>query len=286
MFVKEAENIKYAVIGDPVAHSVSPAMQNAAFMAAGLSERYGKYHVVPEKLAEFVEFARCNLLGFNATVPHKSALIGLLDEITPEALAARSVNTVTVRGNRLYGDSTDGYGLETALKESFGFNIAGGRIVLLGAGGAAQAAAFEFVRRGAAEVTVINRTVSKAEALVRALAAVEGANTALTALGNDETSKAAAAVAACDVVIQATSSGLHPDDAPPLALEILREAPAIFDMIYKNTPVLQFAKNNNIPCADGRLMLLHQGAKSFSIWTMRPAATAAMRDALDEALGK
>lgn len=283
MFELENECIKYAVIGDPVAHSVSPAMQNAGFMAAGLDERYGKYHVKPEDLAGFTEFARHNLYGFNATVPHKSALIPLLDEVAPAALAANSVNTVIVRNGKLYGDSTDGYGLESALQEAFGLEIAGSRIVMLGAGGAAQATAFEFVTRQAAQLTIINRTKSKAEALAAHLA---GKNTALTALGNDETALIAAAVANSDVVIQATSAGLHENDAPPLELELLQNAPAVFDMIYKNTAVLQYARSHNIPCADGRGMLLHQGAKSFSLWTQRPAPLAAMRSALDMALNK
>ena len=283
MFALEAENIKYAVIGDPVAHSVSPDMQNAGFMAAGLDERYGKYHVKADELAEFVEFARQNLYGFNATVPHKSALIPLLDEITPEAVAANSVNTVKVCGERLYGDSSDGYGLETALKEAFGLSTLNSRIVILGAGGAAQATAFEFVSRGAKELTIVNRTRSKAEALAEHLS---GKTTILNALGSDESDKVSTAIAGADVVIQATSAGLHENDAPPIELELLKNARAVFDMIYKNTAVLQYAKSRNIPCADGRLMLLHQGAKSFSIWTERKAPLAAMREALLRALNK
>ena len=281
MFELENENIKYAVIGDPVAHSVSPAMQNAAFMAAGMDERYGKYHVKPDELPEFVEFARRNLYGFNATVPHKAALIPLLDEIAPAALAANSVNTVIVRNGRLYGESTDGYGLEAALFEAFKLNIANARIVMLGAGGAAQATAFEFVQRKAAKLTIVNRTKSKAEILAEQLA---GKETQLTALGNDETDKILSAVSDADVVIQATSAGLRIDDAPPVELELLKNAKAVFDMIYHATKVQDFARKNNIPCADGRAMLLHQGAKSFTLWTEKTAALAAMRDALELAL--
>ena len=281
MFELESENIKYAVIGDPVAHSVSPAMQNASFMAAGLSERYGKYHVKPDELAEFTEFARKNLYGFNATVPHKAALIPLLDEIAPAALAANSVNTVIVRDGKLYGDSTDGYGLETALFEAFNLKIANSHIVMLGAGGAAQATAFEFVQRKAARLTIINRTRSKAEALAEQLS---GKGTVLTALGNDEHELIRQAIAGSNVVIQATSAGLRSDDPPPVDLELLRRAPAVFDMIYHRTAVQEFAAANNIPCADGRGMLLHQGARSFTLWTERPAALAAMRDALERAL--
>jgi len=283
MFTLENPEIKYAVIGDPVAHSVSPAMQNAGFMAAGLNERYGKYHVKPGELAEFVEFARKNLYGFNATVPHKSALIPLLDEVAPAARQANSVNTVIVRDGILYGDSTDGYGLESALKEAFDLDIAGSSIVMLGAGGAAQATAFEFVQRKAGCLTVVNRTKSRAEALADALS---NHGTLLTALGNDEYSAIGQAISQCDVVIQATSAGLRAGDAPPIELELLKNAPAVFDMIYHPTAVQEFARNNNIPCADGRGMLLHQGARSFSLWTEKAAPLAAMRAALDAALNK
>ena len=281
MFTLENSNNLYAVIGDPVAHSVSPAMQNAAFTAANLSERYGKYHVKPDELPEFVEFARKNLKGFNATVPHKAALIALLDEIAPAALAANSVNTVINRNGKLYGDSTDGYGLETALFEAFKLNIANSNIVMLGAGGAAQATAFEFVERKAARLIIVNRTRSKAEALAEHLA---GKATLLSALGNDEKSLIEAAVAEADVVIQATSAGLRAGDAPPVELELLKNAKAIFDMIYHPTEVQLFARANNIPCADGRGMLLHQGARSFGLWTGLTADVKAMRQALDQAL--
>lgn len=283
MFELEDKNVKYAVIGDPVAHSVSPAMQNAAFISSGLAERYGKYHVKPEELPEFVDFARHNLYGFNATVPHKAALIPLLDEAAPEALAANSVNTVIVREGRLYGASTDGYGLETALFEAFKLNIKGAKIVILGAGGAAQATAFEFVQRQAAELTIVNRTRSKAEALAGNLA---GKGTLLAALGNDETGKIAEAVADADVVIQATSAGLRAGDAPPIELKLLQNAKAVFDMIYHPTAIQTFARQHHIPCADGRGMLLHQGAKSFSLWTKINPPLNAMREALDKALNK
>jgi shikimate dehydrogenase len=222
MFTLESPEIKYAVIGDPINHSVSPAMQNAGFMAAGLSERYGKYHVKPEDLAEFVEFARKNLYGFNATVPHKSALIPLLDEIAPAALAAHSVNTVIVRDGKLYGDSTDGYGLESALKEAFDLDIANSNIVMLGAGGAAQATAFEFVQRKAKSLTIINRTRSKAEDLAVQLS---GKDTLLTALGNNET----AAIAAAVISESSTASAPHlvrgyGSAAAPFRISITRDA--------------------------------------------------------------
>ena len=130
----------YAVIGDPVGHSRSPGMQNAAFEHYRLGSPYVKRHVRPGELGAFVEEARRTLAGFNCTVPHKSAIIPYLDEVDPKALAASSVNTVTVREDgTLAGTSTDGYGLEMALETNFGRPLAGAEVCFIGCGGAAHA---------------------------------------------------------------------------------------------------------------------------------------------------
>ncbi|HCH86983.1 MAG TPA: shikimate dehydrogenase, partial [Lentisphaeria bacterium] len=126
----------YAVIGDPVGHSRSPGMQNAAFEHYRLGSPYVKRHVRPGELGAFVEEARRTLAGFNCTVPHKSAIIPYLDEVDPKALAASSVNTVTVREDgTLAGTSTDGYGLEMALETNFGRPLAGAEVCFIGCGG-------------------------------------------------------------------------------------------------------------------------------------------------------
>lgn len=275
--------VRYAVIGDPVAHSLSPAMQNAGLAALGRPERYGLFHVLEADLPAFAEFARKNLAGFNITVPHKQAIIPLLDAVSPEAAAVGSVNTVTVRDGKLYGDSTDGYGLLTALAEAFGFHPEGGTVLLLGAGGAAQAVAGDLVRHGVRKLVIANRTVARAETLAAQYAAA-GVKTEAVAL-NDEAGLRRV-VPEADVVIQATSAGLRRDDPPPVALEVLRDARGIFDMIYHETAVQRFARERSIPCADGRGMLLHQGAKSLSIWLGAPAPLAAMKEALDGAIAR
>ena len=123
--------IKFAVIGDPIAHSLSPAMQNAGIRALGLDAEYFAVHVKQEQLREFTEQARRGLAGFNITVPHKNAIIPFLDEISREAEVAGSVNTVTVESGRLYGDTTDGYGLAQALREAFSFEPENASITLM-----------------------------------------------------------------------------------------------------------------------------------------------------------
>jgi len=274
----------YAVIGDPVAHSLSPAMQNAALTALGRPERYGLFHVLEADLPAFAEFARKNLAGFNITVPHKQAIIPLLDAVSPEAAAVGSVNTVTVRGGRLHGDSTDGYGLLAALAESFGFRPEGGSVLILGAGGAAQAVAGELARHGVRRLVIANRTVAKAEALA-ARCAASGA-VAAEAVALTDAAALRRVVPECEVVIQATSAGLKDREQVPVEPAVLRGARGIFDMIYHETAIQRFAREQRIPCADGRGMLLHQGAKSLSLWLGVPAPLAAMKEALDGAIAR
>ena len=168
----------YAVIGDPVGHSRSPGMQNAAFEHYRLGSPYVKRHVRPGELGAFVEEARRTLAGFNCTVPHKSAIIPYLDEVDPKALAASSVNTVTVREDgTLAGTSTDGYGLEMALETNFGRPLAGAEVCFIGCGGAAHATSFHLAERGVRTIRLANRTLSKAEELAEKLQGnLEGGN--------------------------------------------------------------------------------------------------------------
>ena len=130
------KNIRYLVIGDPVSHSRSTGLQNAAFEAASLGRPYARMHIEVNDLPEFAELAKRYLNGVNLTVPHKNAIVPLCDEVSPSALLCQSVNTLTVKDGKLYGDSTDGPGIEYALFKEFGFVPGGKKILFLGAGGA------------------------------------------------------------------------------------------------------------------------------------------------------
>ncbi len=272
----------YAVIGSPIAHSLSPAMQNAAFQALGLDGEYIAVHVPSGELGDFVADARKRLAGFNITVPHKNAVIPFLDEIDPEAAPAGSINTVTNLDGHLRGTSTDGYGLETALREAFRYHVSGNAAVFLGCGGAARAVAFHFARKGLKKLFLLNRTLSTAESLAAEITAhfpsleIHTASIADLSAAEDFLNRST-------VAIQCTSLGLKSDDPPPIPPELLPEKICFFDTIYKRTRLLQYAEEKGIPHADGLGMLLHQGAKSFSIWTGQEAPLEAMRKALQEA---
>ena len=161
---------KFAVIGDPIKHSLSPIMHNATLNAMGIEGDYSAIHVKKENLAEFVEYAKKELDGFNITVPHKKNILPFLDEVSAECLLSESVNTVTIKNGKLIGESTDGYGLEHALKECFDLSIGGSSFCFVGCGGVANAVAFYFASKGIKQLSFINRTVSKATELAERLA--------------------------------------------------------------------------------------------------------------------
>ncbi len=274
--------VKYAVIGYPVAHSLSPQMQNAAFAALGLGAPYQKIEVSPDGLKEFAGEARQKLLGFNITVPLKEQIIPFLDEVEESARQAASVNTVVIRDGKLHGYSTDGYGLAMALYEAFGIVIQGGSILFLGCGGAVKATAFCFAANGAAKLFFANRTLGKAQELASGLKQMfPKLEVDCTELTDREGVKRLAARS--QVVIQGTSLGLKPDDPPPVDPELIKGIP-FFDTIYKQTPLLKWMKAHGYPAVDGRGMLLHQGARSFELWTGQNAPVDVMRAALNQAI--
>lgn len=275
-------NIKYLVIGDPIAHSLSPEMQNAAFETSGLGRPYSKLHVKTEDFPVFVGFARERLRGFNITVPHKKTVIPYLDSISKEAELGESVNTVTIANGKLHGDSTDGYGLATALKDAFRLQVKGGSFFFIGCGGAVQAAAFHFAAHEAGNLFFANRSIEKAAELTEKLKKTyPGGNYEFCGLADHNRIKDFIGNSA--VAIQGTSLGLKPDDQLPLPQELLRDI-CFFDTIYKDTPLLQYARRAGLKAADGRGMLLHQGARAFELWTGLAAPVEIMRQALEQAV--
>ena len=273
----------YLVIGDPVAHSRSPQMQNAAFEALGMGRPYGKLRVDPAKIGEFAEFARKELKGVNLTVPHKQVIIPFVDELSPQAAACGSVNTLKIVNGKLYGFSTDGAGIAGAVRENFGLSLKDLRVVMLGAGGAATAIAFELGWQKSASVVIAHRSADKAEALAEKVLC-HCRDTHFSAIPLGDEGKLAAAIEKADLLLQVTSLGLHDDDPAPMDLELLKSNPSlrVFDAIYRPTPLLKKAKELGLPAADGKEMLIFQGAASFEIWTNQKAPIEAMRKGYDQ----
>lgn len=264
---------KYAVIGHPVGHSRSPGMQNAGFAACGIDAEYLKLEVAPEEFSRFIDFAVKHLAGFNLTVPHKQIILPYLDDIDPDAKRIGSVNTVKMLpGAKLVGCSTDGVGFEEAVRFKLGMELAGKKCLLLGCGGAARAVAFRIVGAGAG-LKIANRSVGRAEALADEL----GGGVAAFSIADRD--RLAAALKDADLLVQATSLGLHAEDAPPIDLDLLDAVRdlAVIDLVYLPTPLLKKAAERRFRYCDGSEMLLRQGAASFRFWTDREPPVEAMR---------
>ena len=276
------KNIKYLVIGNPIHHSKSPAMQNAVFEYYNLGRPYGRLLLEKEELGEFTDFMRENICGCNVTVPFKEAIIPFLDEVDPLARQSKSVNTIINRAGKLYGCSTDGFGLENSLRENFGFDFKNKSIIFIGVGGAAQALVWHFASLGVKKFYLVNRSIDKTEALASEIKKVFPQIEIETFILADE-EKLSAAIRSGELLIQATSLGLKATDLPPFKLELLFENRKIkvADLIYHDTPFLNFAKANNFASINGKDMLVYQGAKSFELWTELKAPIEVMKKALD-----
>jgi shikimate dehydrogenase len=270
----------YAVIGDPIKHSKSPLMHNAAFKALKMNAEYKAIHVPESELGEFVDYAKNNLEGFNVTVPHKKNIIQYLDYISDECKVTQSVNTISVKNGKLYGESTDGYGLEAAVFEAFSVPLQNNDFLFLGAGGTVNAVSYHFLNNGAESVFIVNRTLSKAEAIIERLKQSFPQKNIRCAQSND-LDTINEMLDSVKVVIQATSLGLNDSDPSPMPKKLMRPNICMFDAIYKITKFLQDAEKSSCPISPGHSMLIHQGAKSFEIWTGTKPNIEVMRQALE-----
>lgn len=279
---REWKNPSLGVLGDPIAHSLSPVMHQAAIDA--LKEKnpelkslnYLRLHVKAEELSEALDLLfKHGFLGLNLTVPHKINALGCVVNLSPEAKAAGSVNTLTRTPQGWSGHTTDGAGFLCALKEKSGQDVAGKSVVLLGAGGAARAIAHACLSAGCGTLLIASRDVSKAEALAQSLRDSRIKTSSLTNLTELETKA---------IIVNCTTLGLNPADELPLPREVLKPGQFIFDTTYgkHRSQLLQVADNLGIKNCDGRSMLRWQGALAFQRWTgiMPPAEP--MRKAIGE----
>jgi len=291
----ESPPIRLSVFGDPVAHSRSPQMHNPALKAAGIDAAYGRLHILPGQLEEALGLLPDrDFIGTNVTIPHKAAVLELMDEVDPQARRTGGVNTVVVEGKRLLGFSTDGPGLVRAIRADFGVDLRDLRVMVLGAGGGAgRAIAVQCAIEGSARLVLVNRTFEKAQALAAELAPefretrVTGPLARLEAVPWHDAALARQ-LQHIDLVINATPLGMTSGElrrVSPVPVSLLRPSHLVYDTVYTSgrTPLLMAADEAGARGSDGLSMLLYQGALSFEIWFGRPAPVEVMRVAL---LGK
>ena len=259
-----------ALLGSPVAHSLSPAMHNAAFKAAGLDYVYIALPVSPVMVKEAIMGLRAlNLAGANVTIPHKEAVIPCLDEISEDAQKIGAVNTIVVSEERLKGHNTDVYGFLRSLEEG-GARIKNAQFIIIGAGGAARAMAFGAALNMASSIVITDVVQEKADALAGNIKkAVPGIAVLSTAPESEEFRQS---LMRADVVANATPLGMNGNDPIPLSQELMAKLPSsavVFDAVYAKheTPFLKSAADLGLRPIGGLNMLLYQGARSFELWT-------------------
>jgi shikimate dehydrogenase len=266
--------LRLAVIGDPVDHSLSPPMQNAGLEHLHFPYRYGRVRVSPEALREAFQILReKNFIGWNLTLPHKLRALELMDGLDPLAERLRAVNTVVNRSGRLFGFNTDGMGMVAAITEAFGCDVSLLRFALAGAGGGAgQTAARYLADLNVPGLILLNRSIDKADRLAAELAV--SSKSRIRAEPWENLSQVCAEV---DVIVNAATVGPSPEK-----LNALESRHLVFDMVYgpQETPLVRFARASGARSADGLLMLLYQGIFAFEIWFGKPAPVAQMRQAL------
>ncbi|OQX65762.1 MAG: shikimate dehydrogenase [Desulfococcus sp. 4484_242] len=260
----------YAVVGNPVRHSLSPAMHNAAFSATGINAVYLAFE--PPDMGAFIQAVQTlGIKGISVTMPFKTTVIPHLSHLDPLAERVGAVNTVINEGGRVTGCNTDGPGAVKALEETT--DLAGRRIILVGAGGAARAVGLALKDRGAA-LSIVNRSRHRGEGLARLL-------------GCEFIPPDKIETAGGDILIQTTPAGMAPhEDVCPVPPEALKPGMAVMDLVYRpvETRLLQMARQRGCATVSGIRMLIHQGAEQFRLWTGLEPPVSIMERAVKEAL--
>jgi shikimate dehydrogenase len=312
--------IRLGVLGDPVAHSLSPQMQNAALEACQMGTQYARFHIRGNELRSALSFLRkLDFVGINLTVPHKIAATGQVDQLDESARRCGAVNTIKIEpGNRnhqpvadqaataketptahsavataddqkLIGFNTDGEGFVRAVRAEFSVDVRDLRVMILGAGGGTgRAIAWQCALENCERLLLVNRTLEKAHTLVEQLRPffsgprVLGPAARLEALTFDETAMRLQ-LSDIDLIVNATPLGMNRSDPPPVPGRLLAPHHMVFDCVYgtSKNALLQAAEQAGARGANGLSMLLYQGALAFSIWFDREAPIEAMRKALD-----
>jgi shikimate dehydrogenase len=282
-----------AIFGDPVEHSMSPAMHNAAYAALGMNRAYVAFHVIPQHFRDALRAIRAlGIAGVNLTVPHKERTARLLTHLSTEARILAAVNCVINHDGMLQGDNTDAQGLESDLREA-GVALDGRSVVIVGAGGAAASAVLTCIRMGVRKIVLCNRTQLRATRLARRFARYATAQRGIisrvtfTTWGLD-TLREAATVADATLVINATPMGLKTAGFVEIAYRATPADCLFYDMVYARepTPFLVPALETGRRTLDGAGMLIHQGELAFALFNGVAPPSGVMRKALMSALGR
>jgi shikimate dehydrogenase len=281
--------IRLGVFGDPVAHSLSPQMQNAALRAFEINMQYARFHIRPNELRSALRLlCELDFVGINLTVPHKIAGLTQIDVADESASRCGSVNTVRLYDKKLIGSNTDAEGFSRAVRSEFSIDLRDLRIMILGAGGGTgHAIAWQCALENCERLVLVNRTLAKTNMIVERLRPffaeprVLGPVARLEAVGWDETA-VRAQLADIDLIVNATPLGMNPSDPVPIPARLLAPHHIVFDCVYapSKTALLRAANEAGALGANGLSMLLHQGALSFSVWLNREAPIEAMRSAI------
>ena len=281
--------VRLGVFGDPVAHSLSPQMQNAALRACGIQAQYARFHIRANELRSALLFLRkLDFVGINVTVPHKIAAFTQIDDADESATRAAAVNTIRVRDEKLIASNTDGEGFLRAIRTEFSIDLRDLRVMIIGAGGGTGCAiAWQCAVENCERLVLVNRTLAKATKLADNLgpffagARVLGPARRLEAIALDETALRPQ-LAEIDLIVNATPLGMNPSDPTPIPARLIAPHHIVFDCVYEpsKTALLRAAEEAGARGANGLSMLQYQGALSFSIWFNREAPVEAMRAAL------
>jgi shikimate dehydrogenase len=272
----------YALIGDPVEHSLSPLIQNAAFRSAAIDAVYIVLRVRSPDLKDAIRgLTALNVRGFNVTTPHKTRIVRYMDRLDEAAAEIGSVNTVVVREGRFHGYNTDGIGALRALEEA-GARLDEQTVLQLGVGGAGRAIAYSLAQH-AKSIQLMNRTLSKAKRLERLLRRRFGTEVTSSLLSRTDIN---ASLPEADIIVNTSSMGMQGKPELPIEQGQLNQNQLVFDIVYNplETRLLKLARQAGAGTINGLELLLHQGARSFEIWTGKDAPIMEMRHAIAQKL--
>jgi shikimate dehydrogenase len=287
--------IRLGVFGDPVAHSLSPQMQNAALRALQINMQYARFHIRPNELRKALNLVReLDFLGLNLTVPHKIASLKQVDAADESASRCNSINTIRLHDKKCFGSSTDGEGFSRAIRTEFSMDLRDLRVMIIGAGGGTgHAIAWQCALENCERLVLVNRTEAKANAIIERLRPFFVEPRVLGPVARIESvpwreAAVRAQLADTDLIVNATPLGMNASDHAPIPARLLAPHHMVFDCVYRpaKTALLRAADEAGARGANGLSMLLHQGALSFSTWFNREPPMEVMRLAIFSVNGR